>query len=92
MISKFLKTRLDNYFKIFYCRYDNAQRLDETGYGVKLNPYEFTAEQLLVAIEKLLSDNELQTKLKTAAERIQARDSHLELAKKIENMVALEKQ
>ncbi len=71
----------------FSLRYDNAQRLHETGYGVRLDPYDFTADQLLGAIEKLLADKRLQEKLSAAAARIQQSDTHKKLAKEIERLM-----
>lgn len=68
-------------------RYDNAQRLHETGYGVRLDPYNFTADQLLGAIEKLLADKLLQKKLNAAATRIQQSDTHEKLAAAIERLM-----
>ena len=38
---------------LFWDQYDNAQRVDETGYGVRLDPYRFTDEELHGAIERL---------------------------------------
>ena len=49
---------------IFADQYDNAQRIDETGFGIRLDTYNCTKQQLLNAIEKLLNDNELKLKLK----------------------------
>ncbi|KAH9408267.1 hypothetical protein TYRP_011938 [Tyrophagus putrescentiae] len=77
-------------FPIYSDQFDNAQRLDELGYGVRLHTYSFTEEQLLTAIEKLLGDEQLKSKLAAASERILARDRHQELAMKIEQMFCTE--
>ena len=79
-------TVFDNFLPLFF----SAQRLDELGYGVRLHTYSFTEEQLLTAIEKLLGDEQLKSKLAAASERILARDRHQELAMKIEQMFCTE--
>ena len=60
----------------FFCdQFDNAQRIDETGYGIRLDTYNVTKEQLLGSIEKLLNDKELEKRLKVTSERIQKYES-----------------
>lgn len=49
---------------------DNAQRVDETGFGVRLSAWTFTEEQLLAAINRLLNDQELKSRLNKASNRI----------------------
>lgn len=59
----------------------------ETGYGLKLNPYHCTAEQLNDAISKLLNDTELQAKMKAASARILGNSQrHKQLADLIETL------
>lgn len=67
-------------------QYDNAQRIDETGFGIRLNPFECTEQELLDAIEKLLNDNELTLKMKNISERIKADMESTELAQAIESV------
>lgn len=55
---------------LFGDQYDNAQRLSEKGYGIRLETYSFTDQELVDAIEKLLNDTEMQQRLKAAAQRI----------------------
>ena len=66
---------------------DNAQRVEEKGYGIRLNPYECTENELLNAIEKLLNDKELKEKLKKISERIQTENSIAKLPKMLENLL-----
>lgn len=68
-------------------RYDNAQRITETGFGLRLDPYSFANCQLTEAIEKLLSDSELYEKLTIASKRIRSTAKHEELYMLIESMV-----
>ncbi len=44
---------------LFWDQYDNAQRIAETGYGIRLATYEFEDGELLGAIDRLLSDEPL---------------------------------
>src|SRR3954447_15967485 len=48
---------------LFWDQYDNAQRVDETGFGLRLPTYAFEPVDLLAAIERLLGDAELRTRL-----------------------------
>ncbi len=59
---------------LFWDQYDNAQRMHELGYGIRLQTYEFTPEELNGAVEKLLADTELRARLAAIGERIRARD------------------
>ena len=44
---------------LFWDQYDNAQRVAETGYGIRLATYEFEDGELLGAIDRLLTDEAL---------------------------------
>ncbi|HEX5241187.1 MAG TPA: nucleotide disphospho-sugar-binding domain-containing protein [Candidatus Limnocylindrales bacterium] len=57
---------------LFWDQVDNAQRLDETGFGVRLPAYAFDDEQLTGAIDRLLGDDRLRGRLAAIAERLQA--------------------
>jgi MGT family glycosyltransferase len=59
---------------LFWDQYDNAQRMDELGFGVRLATYEFTPDELSGAIEKLLADNDLRARLDAIGARIRERD------------------
>jgi MGT family glycosyltransferase len=59
---------------LFWDQHDNAQRIDELGLGVRLDPYRFTDEQLHGAIGRLLSDDALRARLGRAAGEIRQRD------------------
>ena len=41
---------------LFWDQYDNAQRVHELGYGVRLPTYAFTDDELLGAVDRLLAD------------------------------------
>ena len=60
---------------LFYDQYDNAQRVQEKNFGVRVEPYSFKDEELVRAIDQVLNDKELKQKLTKASERIRASKS-----------------
>ena len=48
---------------IFWDQHDNAQRLDEAEYGIRLDTYGHFAEELVAAIDRLLNDATLARRL-----------------------------
>jgi UDP:flavonoid glycosyltransferase YjiC (YdhE family) len=58
---------------LFWDQYDNAQRMDELGLGVRLETYGFTDAALHGAIERLLGDDALRARLDRGATQIQGR-------------------
>lgn len=71
---------------LFWDQYDNAQRVDELGYGVRLSTYTFTDEELTGAIARLLGDTELRERLAAAGEEIRRRDGLRKAADLIEQL------
>ncbi|MFG1682112.1 glycosyltransferase [Nonomuraea sp. NPDC049269] len=71
---------------LFWDQYDNAQRVDELGYGVRLSTYAFTDEELTGALDRLLGDSELRARLAAAGEEIRGRDGLRKAADLIENL------
>jgi MGT family glycosyltransferase len=57
---------------LFWDQYDNAQRLDETGFGVRLPTYDWTEEQLVGAVNRLLADDGLHARMRVNAEVVRA--------------------
>ena len=57
---------------LFWDQYDNAQRVDETGVGVRLPTYAFEDADLLGAIDRLLADTALGQRLRAISERLHA--------------------
>lgn len=55
---------------LFWDQYDNAQRLQETGFGRRLPTYDWTEEQLVGAVNELLADDELAATMRKHAEGI----------------------
>ena len=58
----------------FADQYDNAQRMHELGYGVRLATYGFADEELVEAVEGLIADEGLRSSLDALGDRI--RDTH----------------
>ena len=71
---------------IFWDQYDNAQRIDETGLGVRLATYECEAEELTGAVDRLLADTRLQSRLAAMARRLQSRSGTAVAADLIERL------
>ena len=57
---------------LFWDQYDNAQRVDETGHGIRLATYVHEPEELLEAIDRLLADGALGKRLAAASKRLEA--------------------
>ncbi|WP_245765259.1 glycosyltransferase [Nonomuraea jiangxiensis] len=71
---------------LFWDQYDNAQRVAELGYGVRLSTYTFTDEELLGAVTRLLGDAELRARVAAAGEEIRRRDGLRKAADLIEQL------
>jgi UDP:flavonoid glycosyltransferase YjiC (YdhE family) len=71
---------------IFGDQYDNAQRVQEKGFGIRLDPYKFNEHDLLESIEKLLNDQSLKLELKRISNRIQSENSISKLPQMIEKL------
>jgi len=55
---------------LFWDQYDNAQRIHETGFGVRLPTYAHEPEELRGAIDRLLGDRALATHLDAVSRRL----------------------
>jgi MGT family glycosyltransferase len=58
---------------IFWDQHDNAQRLDETGLGRRLDTYEHSEEQMRAAIDGLLGDTALRRRLASLSNELHQR-------------------
>jgi UDP:flavonoid glycosyltransferase YjiC (YdhE family) len=56
---------------LFWDQVDNAQRVDETGLGVRLSTYGFEDAEMTGAIDRLVADTALRGRLARMAARIQ---------------------
>src|SRR4051794_3282033 len=73
---------------VFWDQHDNAQRIDETGFGIRLPTYTFGPDEIVGAIDGLLGDHELKTRLAATSERLQASPGNERAAGLIEQVAA----
>ncbi|MFH9329058.1 glycosyltransferase [Streptomyces althioticus] len=73
---------------LFWDQHDNARRMAELGYGVRLDPYRFTDSQLHGAIGRLLGDTALRRTLTETGGTIRASDGLHTAADLIERVAA----
>ena len=73
---------------LFWDQYDNAQRVQEKGFGVRLDTYRFTEEDLHSAVERLLHDESLHARLREVSRQVRARDGLTLAADLIEQVAA----
>jgi MGT family glycosyltransferase len=66
---------------------DNAMRIQETGYGLRLPRYTFTDQEFAAALERLLGDGALRERLRTLSEHMQAADGRAKAARLIEALL-----
>ncbi len=59
---------------LFWDQYDNAQRVDELGFGVRLDTYAFEDRQLRDAVDRLSGDEDLHRRMRESGEAIRAHD------------------
>jgi UDP:flavonoid glycosyltransferase YjiC (YdhE family) len=57
---------------LFWDQHDNAQRVEETHFGVHLSTYQFSELEFYTALDMLLSDASLNERLAAIAQRLQA--------------------
>ena len=55
---------------IFWDQHDNAQRIVETGFGARLDTYRHSGGELTGAIDRLLADGGLRSRLAATSERL----------------------
>ena len=62
---------------------NSATRIEETGYGFKLDLLNFTQEELADRLDKLLNDQALRRKWSEASKRIQKENRLLKVAEQV---------
>jgi MGT family glycosyltransferase len=73
---------------IFWDQHDNAQRVQERGYGARIATYSFEAEELGGALYRVLADDALRARSAAAAERLRRRPGTALAADLIERLAA----
>jgi MGT family glycosyltransferase len=71
---------------LFWDQYDNAQRIAETGFGVRVQTYGFEDRELLDAIDRLLVDEALHARMSAISTRVRATPGTVEAAGLIERI------
>ena len=71
---------------LFWDQYDNAQRIAETGLGTRLDTYGHEPAELLAAVDALLGDEALATRLRALSAQLQAAPGTTRAADLIEGL------
>ena len=71
---------------LFWDQYDNAQRVHETGFGIRLDTYGHAPDELIGAIDRLLEDEPLARRLSDTAVRLRAKPGTVAAAEAIQGI------
>lgn len=71
---------------LFWDQHDNAQRMHETGFGVRLATYAHEPAELTAAVEGLLADEAMAARRQAVARRLQAAPGTVKAAEIIEGV------
>lgn len=71
---------------LFWDQVDNAQRVDETGFGRRLATYDFRDEELTGAIDDLLTDAAMRSRMAAIAARMQSTQGTVRAADLLERV------
>jgi MGT family glycosyltransferase len=73
---------------IFWDQHDNAQRVHETGYGLRLPTYELRRDDLAAAVDRLLTDDDLRGRAAAAGKRLRQAPGTIAAAGLIERVAS----
>jgi UDP:flavonoid glycosyltransferase YjiC (YdhE family) len=73
---------------LFWDQYDNAQRMDELGFGIRLSTYGHTGDELRGALDSLLADSALASRLAAISSRLQRKPGTVIAADAIERILS----
>ena len=73
---------------IFWDQHDNAQRVDECNFGIRLNTYGHEPDQLAAALRRLLEERELRGRLAAISRRLQESPGTVRAAEAIERVAS----
>jgi MGT family glycosyltransferase len=71
---------------LFWDQYDNAQRVDEMGFGVRLATYAFSDADMTASLERVVGDGVMRSRVAAAGERVRARSGLRSAADRIESL------
>jgi MGT family glycosyltransferase len=67
--------------------HDNAQRVDETGHGIKMHRADWTVEELAANIQRLLTDTAMASRLKEASRAMQSAHGPSTAARRLDDLL-----
>jgi UDP:flavonoid glycosyltransferase YjiC (YdhE family) len=73
---------------LFWDQHDNAQRVDETGFGARVPTYTFDDRDLAATIDRLLADVEVGRRLDEISARLRRSPGNERAADLIERLAA----
>ena len=73
---------------IFWDQHDNAQRVHETNYGIRLPTYDFDERELAGTVDRLLTDRAMKERAAAASARLQQRPGTTTAADLIERVAS----
>ncbi len=73
---------------LFWDQHDNAQRIDETGFGARLPTYSFADRELAATIDRLLDDSDLARRLGQVSRRLRQSPGNVRAADLIEGLAS----
>ena len=74
---------------LFGDQFDNAQRIQEVGLGLRLSPFYCTEDELLSSVDRLVNDFELKERMAAIGERIRSNDDKQQIAERIEKLAEI---
>lgn len=72
---------------VFADQFDSAQRIEDCGFGVRLNPFTCTDDALLGSIEFVLNNNDLRERMQKVSSRLQSIKYHEIAVDKLEQLI-----
>lgn len=73
---------------LFMDQFDNAQRIQEMGLGIRVDPYNCTKEELHGAVESMLNKDDVKDRMRAASRRMQKPESRNRAQNLISEFVA----
>lgn len=67
--------------------HDNARRVNDTGHGIGMHRYDWSDEELLGNLERLLTDTGIQQRLAQTSALMQSRDGRMTAARRIDSLL-----
>lgn len=74
---------------VFADQFDSAQRVEDCGFGCRLNPFDCTEDALLKSIDMTLANEELKERMQSARSRLMSIKYHRVAADKLEQLLSL---